>query len=435
MKLVTFLISLCCCLYSIDGINSSQFKTFFEDSDFHSLLALARISDVMAKYAVDSYKWKYASKPILISGPLSEEEKSAIHELETHISIKNYNLVKLTLQVFGNHIKTLVIDYKEIDLNQRKEIHRFIDGHCTDSLTAMTLMGMDENVLKNFRSPLKMVENVTIDGELKSKSHSILHLSSIFSYKNLKLNEIYPGLRRLTLNRMNVPDASIFDVEFSQLERVKITLLPAPYNEPFINDFYKTKPAMIKLFEKNPQIQTLILQNCNSLDYLRIASSLSNLNLLQVNFLPFEEKYIGSKIRFSNVKKIGFNMKYNIDLSETVIFDKVNEFVLVCSGKKECKGFPIKGNFNKLYIVRYSFSNEEFLELDKKAPNLKDVFIASDEDINRFHVLNFIQGNRKLKNLRITSQNEELFKILTQNFKYGWRLAQGGGIFTLERIK
>lgn len=419
----------------IDGANYStnysKFETFFENSDFHGLLALARISDVIAKYAVDLYKWKYASKPILISDHLSEQEKSSVGELETHISIKNYDLVKLTLKVFGNHIKTLVINYIEIDLNQRKEIHRFIDRHCTDSLTAMTLMGTDENVLKNFRSPLKMVENVTIDGELKSKSYSIIHLSSFFSYKNLKLNQIYPGLRRLTLNRMNVPDASILDVEFPRLEHVKITLLP----EPFRNYSYKTKPAMIKLFEKNPQIQTLILLNCNSLDYLRIASSLPNLSLLQVNFLPLKGEYVGSKIRFMNVKKIGFNMKNNIDLSEIVTFEKVNELVLVCGGKEECKGFPIKGNFNNLYIVRYSFSNEEFLELDKKAPNLKDMFIASDEDINRFHILNFIQGNRKLKKLRITSQNEELFKILTQNLKYGWRLTKGGGILTLERNK
>lgn len=398
-------------------------------------MTLARKSDVMAKLAVDLYKWKYASRPILISGPLSMEERSAVHELETHISIKNYDLVKRTLQVFGNHIKTLVINYKQIDLNHRKEMHRFIDRHCADTLTAMTLMRMDENVLKNFRNPLKMVENVTIDGELKSKSNSMLHLSSILGYKKLKLNEIYPGLRRLTLNRMNVPDVSIFDVEFPQLKHVKITLLPAPYNNPFINYFYKTKPAMIKLFEKNPQIQTLILQNCNSLDYLRIVSSLPKIRLLQVTFLPLEEEYVGSKIRFLNVKKIGFNVKDNIDLSEIVIFDKVNEFALVCGDKNECKGFPIKGNFNKLYSVRYSFSKEEFLELGKKAPNLKDVFIASDEDINGFHVLNFIQGNRKLDKLRITSQNEKLFKFLIQNLKYGWQLTHSGGIITLERNK
>lgn len=104
----------------------------------------------------------------------------------------------------------------------------------------------------------------------------------------MKLNEIFPGLRRLTLDSIRVSDPSIFDTKFRHLKHVKIRFSPpldgeAPsLNESTEDDSLKvTKIAIQNLFEKNPQIKDVVLVHCTK-DYVRMVEKmLPTLDTLQ----------------------------------------------------------------------------------------------------------------------------------------------------------
>lgn len=79
------------------------------------------------------------------------------------------------------------------------------------------------------------------------------------------MNEIFPELRRLTLDSVHVSNAEIFNTKFPHLKHVKIRFsLPLDGEAPNLNDDDSLKNAMAikNLFEKNPQIKNVVLVHC-----------------------------------------------------------------------------------------------------------------------------------------------------------------------------
>lgn len=455
MTFKVMLILLCCCCFAhvvhsgliervrrstdlrenevqVIGVDVKSQLEILEELDLYSLTVTTKSNKKLSPLADVIFKRKFASKAIGIFGPLAVDPRYSVHMLDNLITNYSIEVFSLILSTFGHLIRKVVIGYNGITLEQRKDIHNLINEYCSTSLTAIELIEWDENVLESFTTALPKVEQLTLSGNLKTKSSGIF---SIFDDKSMELNEIFPGVRQLTLDSLYVTDSSILNIQFPRLEHVKVELLAPPFNRPFFDYFTKTKPAIRKLFEKNPQIRYLSVNNCNSLDYLRIISdNLPSLEGLEVNFRRLEEKYAGEPIHFESLKKL--NMKIgNVDMSQFISFKNIDKIRLECI-ESECNSFPFRSvsSLKRLFIVGYSFDKEKILELGEKAPFLENLFVTSESDIDASAMIRFVVGSKRLEKLTLVNPIVgSLFDSIVQHLNGQWTVSRNNLVLTINK--
>lgn len=304
------------------------------------------------------------------------------------------NLVSALFQIFGQHIQKLELDYNQLNYGDRKEIHKLIRKYCGDSLKSLHLVRWDSNILQSLNM-FKMVENLTLSGNEKISRG---YFNMDFLYTKKKLNETFPKLRQLTLDYVIETD-SMFDMEFPQLEQVKITSSWPQIDEEYLSN---TKQALKSLFLKNAQILSLNYVHCNSLDMLEIASNhLPNLKTLQVNVFQLKDEYTGEIIRFANVKNAYLWWQSDVKLSHFLSFDQLEELYMTCSAD-ECVSFIEQNkNVRKIFIAGDSLKNEHILEIGEEIKQLEELFIATTAEIDTYTITEYYKINEKLRKFRL----------------------------------
>lgn len=138
-----------------------------------------------------------------------------------------------------------------------------------------------------YQNPAENVEYLTLQGK-------------IVPPKKIRLNEVFPELRELTLYSIYVSDPNIFDVKFPHLNQVTIKYQPMVDEKFEIMkngkiDFIKNaasrrvlknaKLSVQNLFEKNPQIKNVVLDHCAS-DYIyTVVNTLPNLKTFNTSYI------------------------------------------------------------------------------------------------------------------------------------------------------
>lgn len=139
-----------------------------------------------------------------------------------------------------------------------------------------------------FPTPVRNIQSLVLEGEIKLPRNS-----------KLMLNEIFPELRKLTLNSVSVPDPSVFYVKFPHLKHLKIAYPKLPLNEP--------SEAMKNLFMKNSQIVNVEVVCCSP-NYHRMAVDyLGSLETFDATYLPTHVRDKKSQSK-SKSKHVHFNI-------------------------------------------------------------------------------------------------------------------------------
>lgn len=333
------------------------------------------------------------------------------------------------MSVVGHLVENLEIRYNKISADQRLLIHYLLKKFCSKSLITFKMSQCDQHVLTTFDSSLKSVQNLIISGDLSTKPFFIRGF--LYSRETMGLGEIFPKIRQLTIEHMFVSDPSVFQHKFPELTDVKIIFFPSPVIHVWKNYYYKTKPAMKNLFDYNPQIRSLSLSNCNSLDYLKIANDrLERLAYLQVNLLTLKEKYPSKPINFHWVKGVEMTTETSIDFN-VLRFPRVEEMRLTCTAN-DCGAFPFHSNtLTQLTISGYSFENRNSMML-RHAPFLTDLTIMNDSKINADFIFAYIEPNKYLMNVKFVNYNETFYNELKQYDIQGWQLKRQNSVLILE---
>lgn len=168
----------------------------------------------------------------------------------------------------------------------RSEMHQLIGRMCYYSLQSLSLNGFDANLLSAIQVPLKNVENLTIFHEIAATKPNVAH----------KLGEVFPGIRRLITDYIWLFDS--VGTTFAHLKYVELIIPHLPFVgtiEEFNRHSMKTKESTRNFLESNPQICSLAIENCDSLEYLAMAKEfMINIENLGVGFsLPLNEEYSG----------------------------------------------------------------------------------------------------------------------------------------------
>lgn len=176
------------------------------------------------------------------------------------------------------------------------------------------------------------------------------------------------------------------------------------------------------------------LTNCNSFDYLKIASDLlPNLVELHVNLVLLRERNDEITFNFPNVKKLQVKMSKRIDLFNTVAFGRLAELDLNCSGFK-CKTIPFEHlRLKKLQVSGFMLEYGKLLEFNEKTPNLEELFVASDSKIDANAIVEYLKNNNNLRKLRFVSRDQVLYDVLSKWMLSGWTLSNDENVVTLEK--
>lgn len=396
-----------------------------EKMETYDLIAVAETSEYFSCLAEDVFRRRYSlgnsSKIIDISGTL-KNPKHSISTTPSQIFIENAEMAISVLHHFCNHIHRLSINFFYLTLDQRNRIENVVENACFESVNEVGIFGFNIDVLLNFTKPLTNVETIKMQGKFRS--------SAVVS---MKLNEIFPNVRLLSLSLLDVFDPSIFDIQFPQLEHFDISLIRISV-ELSPQDFIQNMMTTVRnLLMKNPTIKSLILHDCHSMHFVKMASDyLPNLEEISIDFIALDE-YRGEPMRFPSVKKLDFTMQ-NYGLSELMTFETIEDMKI--SGlADECIAL-IRGNPNirKLNIFARTLSDQEILEIGTLLPNLIEFRFASEMKITANPIVQMIQQNTHLERIVLNLFDIELYKALLQFVSKEWIVAEIGYQITLDKI-
>lgn len=362
------------------------------------MVEVAQTRKSVAHLAEDVFKRRYSTKIFDITGGFGVIPKKSVSVTHSHVYIENAEAAISILRAFGYLIQRLSLNLSYLTIDERNKIGRFIENYMSESLNRVNFYGFDKDVLWVFTRPLKSVEIVNIQGKFKSSA-----------FGTMQLNELFPGLRQLSLSNIDVFDPIVFDIQFPQLERFDISLLRSiaelsPYDS--IRNF---KLAVTNFLKKNPTIKSLTFKDCHSLEFMKMASDyLPNLDEITANFVALDQ-YEGEEMQFKNVKKVDFSWtSYN--MTGTMLFDKLEDLKLSCLAR-ECIEFAKQyKHVTKLDIFGKSFNDLDILAIGDILPNLIELKLGSDGYIEADSLIRIIDTSEHLE--KVTLDLEKKFSTL-----------------------
>lgn len=369
------------------------------------LLRIANKNDKCLNETQFVFRKKYGTKWFRISGPFVDDEKSAINGT-TVIGLKNFDVAKQFLIVFGKDIVSLTVDFAEIDLIEGKEIVKHINNVCSNStiLERISLQSCAGNVLDALSSVFFSVSTVWFSSGIADRWVE-------YSQNTPKLADIFPNTKTLRLDHTvpfnwRVNSTMIIGKTFPHLNDLQVTL--SMYDETGYFDEH-----VLNFLKDNSKIIMLTIHNCN-LKFLNetqnILPNLENLKIYQ--FMKSDEKYEGDPIRFEKVKTLKINSTGNDVNPEHIYFDQLHELELTAEPEINNKWFDFidqqtNKNLSRLILNSKNLTNEQFVAIAEKKSHLKMIKIVSHLNISADAITQFINISNSLERM-------ELHVLMTQ---------------------
>lgn len=360
-----------------------------EELELCDLVEVVQTKKIFSQLAEDVFKRRYSTKIFDISGGFGVIPKKSVSVTHSHVYIENAEAAISVLCAFGFLIQRLSLNLSYLTVDERNKVGRFIENHMSESLNRVDYYGFDKDVLWVFTKPLKSVEIVNIQGKFKSSSPG-----------TMQLNELFPSLRQLSLSNIDVFDPIVFDIQFPQLERFKISLLRSTAELSPYDSIRNFKLAVTNFLKNNPTIKSLTFKDCHSLEFMKMASDyLPNLEEITANFVALDE-FEGEEMQFQNVKKVDFSWtSYN--MTGMMLFDKLEDLKLSCLAR-ECIEFAKQyKHVTKLDMFGKSFNDQDILAIGDILPNLVELNLGSDGYIEADPLIQMIDTCQHLEKVTL----------------------------------
>lgn len=377
--------------------------------ELYDLLSVAQTNKYFSNLSGDVFRRQYSSKILSISSTFrqSGHERDLLSVSHTHMCTESSKLSTSILRVFGHLVQRLSIDFSFLKPVDRNEIEQVIQKFCFESLNQIEFYRFDKDVLSGFTNPLNGVQMATIQGKFRS------------SAADFKLSGLFPNLRQLSLSYIDVFDPNVFDVQFTQLQHFDIEMTRL-FAEQLPQDFFRNMKSTVEnILKKNPTIKSLVFNDCGSMEFVKIASDyLKNLEEIKVNFVALDP-YRGEQIHFPNVKTVNFSWN-NYNMSGLMSFDKLENLSLSCLAHECIEFLRQNTNVRKLKIIGESLSNQNILTIGGILPNLVELTISENENIEANSIIQLIQNSQQLEKLAIEYFNTEAYNTLCQQINKDW---------------
>lgn len=244
----------------------------------------------------------------------------------------------------------------------------------------------NEDVLENVTKPFQSLINVGFSGKLRKLGNDAFNPS-----------EMFPKLRKLELNSVEIIDEDSLSVSFPELEslvvRYDFNMKPINANSLIIN---------------NPRIRNIRLHSISSSLVDFVSKNLPNLEILDIARITSAD-YNGD-IHFTSVKIFKLESLDAIDLGQ-ITFDQLEEFY--CNKNV----FPwmdfIGSNTNlKALSLFFTITNEQISLIQQTLPHLVETSFIADEPNRINSIVRFLDASKHLNKLHVT-----LFRLPNDEFE------------------
>lgn len=136
--------------------------------------------------------------PIFTAKSFRTSSSLRAHELSLFLNVLKY---------FGHYITKLRVNFEDLREEECYRIIEYIDRYTSNILKELHMDRCKKNYLKNIQYPFKNIEIVSFEGKFNR-----------FDSATGDLNELFPNLRALSLENIQVVNKTSIDLEFPHLK-------------------------------------------------------------------------------------------------------------------------------------------------------------------------------------------------------------------------
>lgn len=354
-----------------------------EELDLQELLNLSSSGDDGHRKANARYKSKYGHLPVEIVHGRTMEVNSDMEDIikschhsnitadEDGIDI-GINIAGQFLKSFGQSIESLSIECVHMLGNKKKEIGKFINDYCSETLVEFKAIRYEDGAFDDMEKPFKKVERVIFQGHWQSVSEN-----------SLRFDQLFPNLNNLIVT--TDVDCHIFDCTFPHLK-----YLNAKMDEP---------SNLFKFIQKHKQIRKLNLRK-SSMQLLKIV----NENLPKLEYFEFTVPidilhYHDPAITFEQYEKVRIREYHYDNIVGKIAFNQLKHLELnviekVCEVWADFIG--TNNELETLIIEHGHFINSALLRLSTILSSLIEADIACDSEVEVETIAQFVSNNPKM---------------------------------------
>lgn len=390
---------------NLADLNDDCKMLIFEQMEFNDLISMSEINHHFSALATDVFRQKFASKEIEVRQSLDDESL----ESDDNIQIGSLDEATKLFRHFGSLITRLKINYGTNDDCHAKEVISLANLHC-DTLRHLKINSFDENALEGVQKPFQTVEDLSMHGKFGKLGSD-----------TLQLNEMFPRMRRWSVNYLRVSEEESMTLEFPNLEHFSVSFIEfLGISEEVIND----------VIELNPQIQSISAES-SSIEFVQFLSEhLSNLEHLELIWNNAQEIEFNGVISFKTVRSFNLTSLFG-DFLGHIHFAQLEELKAThCSDYIDMLAIFMEkhSNLTKLNILEDELSDSQLKILIGKIPNLSEASLFVGPDVSANTLIQLVSESIKLKQLNFSWQERPSYKVINElqsELLNEWNISKG----------
>lgn len=398
-------------------------RSIFTNVEFSDLVEMIKVNKKIGSINYDIFQNNYRNYEVHIEVMKRHPYGYKFHvfpNLRKHIIIYDFEFALYFLQYFGASIHSLRISNHYVTRDQSARINKFANDYAAEAITSLNLDIMKGNTLAQFIAPFERVENLTCDIFEEQIGANIL-----------PFNQLFPQLKRLTMQFNTVLDHKYLNCTLPHLEHLAITKSSSDPN--------RDTNQIDNFIRRNEHIRSIEIV-AFAPDYIEfIGDSLPNLINLTVRYTDrvFPDNYRVAS--FENVQHFEFDdtFPHAIDKMTFKHLESVKLFYSQPLFNEMLQFFTNHQNISKLFLrASWRFDEEHLKALTSALPNLVEITLQSHEHVTDRTILTIIDNHEKLNCLKMLFKRE--FEEQPNNFDGildGWiaRNVRRGKEIVLER--
>lgn len=357
----------------------------YKDFQLTDLLSAAKMHPLSYAAAQMTFQSNYANKTFQI-GVSSGCSGKKVLKVNSNIVLCDIQATIDVLSLFGHLISKIIINYDCFDSNEVKQIHEFINRNCADTMESIEFIQCG-NEYDQLKGPFLKVEDVQFrSGTLKS----------------VRINEMFPNLRRLGTGLTTFSDPEVFEKNFPHLHHFSIG--------PSLLGNAAVLENTIKM---NQQLRSLSFNQCNITLLRMLSENAPNVDHIDIPGTLTLSEDNGAEIRLDNVKTFKFGRTYRLTGKNPLVFIHLESFDYI--GSLDDWFDIILQNKNLRELSLGQISDEQLSQIANELANLEGITAWIETENATHKIIDFLQTNVNLRKATLLPMDLDTSKeIITQ---------------------
>lgn len=396
------------------ALNYDVLYLIFSRLELTSLMSVVQTNSRNAEVVNDVIGGRYQNYRLDISTASENNGLLSLYEINDKITVYDVPFALDVLKYFGHHFRGLIIQDKNLELNDLMSISRFLIKYCQNSLEELQLKIKHHEILDKFSEPLPSVKDLNIHDMIKRDSVNMA----------MPLNELFPNLKRFTIYSWYCTNYSFINTKLLQLEHFSISGVNlqelSSNNNENIRKMIRKNPTIrsLELRIDDREIITLISKYLPKLENLKLLCFRIGNDLVQLKMVKRFE-LTGYNIRFSSIDKLLMPHLESLKMS----FDPEDSVELMSFLNKHLQLRQLSLTDSR-YLV-----NEPSIQINELTANLKhltDVTVGIFDYFGINPIVEFIENHPKLNRFQFamgifTTEQE---RTLRQRYQNEWNIEE-----------